>query len=1122
MMPKRAALLGLIGLCALAAPSLALGASETPAWSITATQLPANLAPSGRGEVLVLATNVGAKEIPASSSYAVEVALPVGLAPLDGATEGEKTTGKNSDPRSKKPTCTANVAARTVRCETSEPLGPGRYLLINARLEAEAIAAGTLEVEASVSGGGAEGSSTTLPVAIQAGPVPFGFLPGFAAPANNPDGSPSVAAGSHPAQQSIQFGFPTKQPAEGGNLTNDGHPRNFSFELPRGLIGNPAATPALCTEAQLSSESCPPESQVGVVDVVSLLGQVGFNSVFTSALFNMVPPPGKVASFATSVANAGIFVHALASVRSGTDYHASAEVRDALAFGTQPIFSAQNQLWGDPTSAAHDLIRGGCLLETQPEPCAAKALGEIPFLTTPGDCPGEPLRFEALTDSWEKPSPPAAKQSAAYESADLQGSPVWMEGCSELEFKPSIEARPSTDKADSPAGLDFSLRQPQEGPRAEPLEGRATAILKDATVTFPAGLAVNPSQAAGLGACTEAQIGYTESQGGVPRFSEAPQSCPNASKIGTVEARSPLLAQYDEEHEVVIDPETGAPEARALHGSLYLAAPFANPYGSLIAVYLAVEEPETGLIAKLSGEGRLDPATGQISTSFTESPEVPIEDIHVHVFGGDRGAFTTPQDCATYTTTADLTPWSYRPPAGNDPGEGAVAHPTGSFEISQAPGGGPCPAAQPNAPAMRVGTLEPVAAKYSPLAFKLTREDGSERLAGLKLTLPPGLTARLAGVAQCSDAQIAQAKAREAPERGKEELADPSCPASSQLGTVTVAAGSGPSPYHTTGAAYLAGPYKGAPLSMAIITPAVAGPFDLGTVVVRAATYIDPVTARPMTVSDPLPQIIDGVPVDVRSVSLSLDRPKFVLNPTSCDESHFEGEATSALGHIAPLAERFQVGGCKSLPYKPRLSARLFGKTHRGAHPRLRAIFQAKPGEANTARISFALPHSEFIDQAHFRTICTRVQFAARQCPKGSVYGHMKAITPLLDTPLEGPIYLRSSTHELPDVVAALHGPPSLPVEVELAGRVDSVHGGVRTIFEAVPDAPVAKAIVTMQGNKKGLFQNSTQLCRSEHRITLRLNGQNGKTHDTRPLLKVKCAKGKKHGKRRGRHRLSR
>jgi hypothetical protein len=258
---------------------------------------------------------------------------------------------------------------------------------------------------------------------------------------------------------------------------------------------------------------------------------------------------------------------------------------------------------------------------------------------------------------------------------------------------------------------------------------------------------------------------------------------------------------------------------------------------------------------------------------------------------------------------------------------------------------------------------------------------------------------------------------------------------------------------------------------------------------------------------------LEGIPLDVRSVAVRATRPKFTLNPTSCDEKSFGGQVLSTLAQPAPIFERFQAGGCKSLPYKPKFSARLYGPVHRGGHPRFRGTFTAKPGEANTAAISFTLPKSEFIDQAHFRTICTRVQFAANQCPAGSIYGHVQAFTPLLDYPLEGPAYLRSSSHKLPDLVLALRGPAYQPLAFDAVGRVDSVNGGLRVRFEAVPDAPLSKVIVSAQGAKKGLFQNSTNICKGTHRATLKLDAQSGKVFDTQPKMVAQCGKGKGKGK---------
>lgn len=1089
--------------CALAALLPAAASAEAkPAWVLSITPLPSNFAPAANPEpqYLVSATNVGAAPTSAADPIVVKTVLPEGLTPT-------KVFAINNDPNAEKaPECT--IVAREVSCKTTESLTPGHLILAEIDVAVSA-PEGTVITEATVSGGGAaQAISTSSPTEVRSTQLPFDFLPGFKAPATDEEGAATTLAGSHPYQQTVAFGFPTVNPGDG--LTNAGHPRDFYVELPRGLTGDPAATPVLCTEAKLTGrEGCPRPSQVGVADVTTLVGE-GINGISSTPLYNMVPPPGAVAELATNIADVGVYVHTIASVRSDSDYGIQTATNDVLALGTEPIFSVQAQIWGDPSSPAHDHIRGEC---AKGETCSVDPQ-KTAFLTMPGDCPANPLPYEVSADSWEEPFPEFEEERALYESADLSGNPVSVTGCGdeEVAFKPTIEARPTTNVTDSPSGLDFTLHQPQD----TDLGSRSPSPLKDAAISFPAGMVVNPAQAAGLGACTEDQIGFEEeTQAGRLDFSKAPQSCPDSAKLGTLEATSPALVARNEEHKVEVDPETEEPILEPLHGSVYIAQPFVNPFGSLIAVYLVIEDEKTGIVAKLAGEGELDPQTGQISTYFEENPEMPLQDVRVHLFGGARGALITPPVCGKFTTESDLVPWSAP--------EGQEAFPESSFQTTQAPGGGSCPtteAQMPNAPKLTAGTQNPSAGKYSPLLFKLTRQDGSQRLSRIESTLPRGVIAKLAGVGTCSEADIAKARSREEANKGAAEQADPSCPATSEIGTVIGGAGAGPNPFYTSGHAYLAGPYKGAPISIVAIVPAVAGPFDLGTVVSRIAIYIDPVSAEVRAVSDPLPTILHGVPIDLRSVALRAERPNFSLNPTSCNEKSFGGQAVSTLGQAAPLFERFQVGGCRSLPYKPKMSVRLFGPVHRGGHPRLKAVFTAKAGEANTAAVSFAFPKSEFIDQAHFRTICTRVQFDADQCPAGSVYGHVKVLSPLVDYPLEGPAYLRSSNHKLPDLVVALHGPPSQPIEIDAAGRVDSVHGGLRVRFEEIPDAPLTKLIFNAQGAKKGLFQNSTNICKGTHRATLRLDAQSGRVSDSQPKLVAQCAKGKgaKKSKRGGKH----
>ena len=370
------------------------------------------------------------------------------------------------------------------------------------------------------------------------------------------------------------------------------------------------------------------------------------------------------------------------------------------------------------------------------------------------------------------------------------------------------------------------------------------------------------------------------------------------------------------------------------------------------------------------------------------------------------------------------------------------------------------------------------------------------------------MIAKLAGVPYCPEAAIAQATSRSNPRQGALEAASPSCPAASQIGTTTAGAGAGPTPFYTSGKVYLAGPYKGAPLSFVAVVPALAGPFDLGTIVNRIAVHIDPETAQVQAKSDPLPRILFGIALDVRDIRVDINRPNFTLAGTNCNQKSVTAKVTGVSGASSSASDRFQLGGCGALRFKPTVSLKLSGGTKRSAHPSLRAVVSYPPGSnyANTASASVGLPHSEFLDQAHIKTICTRVQFAADSCPKGSIYGKARAFTPLLDKPLEGPVYLRSSSNPLPDLVLSLHG----QIDVAAVGRLDSHNGGIRTSFEAVPDAPITKVIVEMQGGKKGLLVNSRNICKHTNRATARLKAQNGKSYEARPVLKDGCKKGKK------------
>jgi hypothetical protein len=1034
-----------------------------PAWKLFALSLPTNIKAGSttKDQITVHATNVGGSI--SQGTFTITDTVPSALTIVKATIIGS-TQSVTACP----------VAGQTVTCTYAAPLASGELAFVVIDVDAKPSASGTLVNEATIEGGGATPASIETPIEITPAIPDFGFLPGetgFGAPMTSADGSAVTQAGSHPYQVTVEMSWPTEKPSQ-ANVSSAGHLRDVSADLPPGMIVNPNSTSRLCDDVQLIGNKCPVDSQIGVVTVTT--SGLGFLVLpEPSPLYNMVPTPGSPSSFGFNVGGVGIFVHITGALRSDGDYGLSGGSTDILARGQNPVIGVRLAFWGDPSSSSHDAVRGKCLGNNL-DFCSAAEETKSALLTAPVQCSGQPTVTRGRATDWEEPG---NVKSASYESADLAGTPVAVNGCNQLQFSPSIEAKPTTNLADSPSGLDVTVHQPTN---VDP-GGTSPAIMRDIRLALPEGMSVNPSSADGLGACTLAQSNV---------HTLIPTACPDDSKLGVAEVRTPLLNH-------------------PLPGALYLAKPFDNPSGSLLGLYLAIDDPPSGTVANLAGRVQADPNTGQLTTVFTDNPQLPIEDVVAHLFTGPRAALRTPAACGTYVSTAQMTPWSSP--------QTADAHPTDSFAIQASPNGGGCPASSaevPNNPSFTAGTLAPQAGAYSPFVLRLSRPDDTQEPQRIDTTLPAGLTAKLAGVPYCPEGAIAQAQSRSKPNQGAIEKDNPSCPASSEIGTVDVAAGAGITPLHTQGRAYLAGPYKGAPLSVVVITPAIAGPFDLGAVVVRTALNVDPETAKVTALSDPFPRILEGIPLDIRQISLELKRPDFSLNPTNCDPLQVTGTLTSVTGQAAALASPFQVGGCDALGFKPKLSLKLKGATKRTGHPALTATLTYPKGGAyaNVRRAEVTLPRSEFLDQGHIGTVCTRVQFAADQCPAASIYGKASATTPLLDQPLEGPVYLRSSSHELPDLVIALEG----QVDVVLAGRVDSVNGGIRTVFEAAPDAPVSKFTLQMQGGKKGLLINSANLCKLKpkaNRATVLMEGQNGKVADSSPLLANSCKKAKKQKK---------
>lgn len=859
---------------------------------------------------------------------------------------------------------------------------------------------------------------------------------------------------------------PASAPDEDGDLAPYAITRDLSISLPAGMTANPKSV-ASCSALQFSTilfgGECPRDSQVGV----TVLHLYGLPLALVEPVYNLERSGGDVvARLGFYGYNTPVFINAV--VRSEDDYGVTANGEGF--YSGYPLVSAETTFWGIPADSSHDTERmtarevgesGGLVTSSPPRPSGLARLG---YMINPTNCaPGQTVDF--AVDSYQEPG--------VFKTASAPLEPTT--GCETLAFTPGAQLRPTSSEADSPSGMDVDLSIDQ-ATISQP-QTVAPAHLKKVIVRLPQGMSLNPAAAGGLSGCTSQQIGLISDD--PIRFNTAPPSCPDGANVGTAEIVTPLLEG-------------------PIHGSLFVAAQNDNPFHSLLAGYLYARGE--GVTVKLAGRFDLDPQTGQITATFDENPQQPFSNLSLHFKGGERGVLVTPPECGRYKIETELSPWSAIEPDNPAPSE--IVHRNSFFDVTSGPGGGPCPNPPGFSPSFEAGTANPAAAAYSPLLMRASRPDGSQVIDGIDLQLPPGLIGKLAGLVYCPDANLAAADQKS----GTTEIANPSCPANSRIGSIDAGAGAGESPLHVQGEAYLAGPYKGAPLSLAVITPAVAGPFDLGTVAVRAALYVDPVTAQIHAVSDRLPTILEGVPLHLRTIAVNADRPNFTKNPTSCDPMALAGTLTSLFGSV-PISDRFQVAGCGELPFKPKLTLRLKGKARRGAYQQLTAVLKAKPGEANIRKVSVALPRAEFLAQEHINTICTRVQFAANACPAGSIYGHARAFTPLLDQPLEGPVYLRANpSHELPDLVAALRG----QIDIELAGQIDSINEGIRTTFTAVPDAPVSKFVLKMGGGKKSLLVNSRNICRSPSRVTIKMTGQSGLPHNARPILHAAACKGSK------------
>jgi hypothetical protein len=924
-----------------------------------------------------------------------------------------------------------------------------------------------------------------------------------ATPGNPLDDPPATQAGSHPYALTTTFGMNYTEPVPFAEwLPDGGQLKDLIIEQVKGLSGDATAYPKCLNADFLTSipgtplPECPNDTAVGIT-AVNLIAPAPLFYV-NAAVFNVEPPPGVLVRLGLNVLNVKILVDV--GVKEGGEYNVTATMLNT----PQPInvFGGVLQLWGHPADPSHNFMRGTCI--------ATKAIGDysrsfgevdfaaaaagdcqgtgsaLPFLTLPTGCTG-PALTSYKTDSWLTPGTWTSGGVLTHDNSSPP-NPQGFDGCGKLAFQPEVEARASTKAAETGSGFEFNVDFHDEG--LQSASGLAQSTVEKAVVTLPEGVTINPSVGEGLGVCTPADFDR-EALRTMPG-----EGCPNSSKIGTLTITSPLtdeqfdgsiyLAQQD-------DPTTVMPGAE-------------NPFDSLIAVYLVIKNVNIGVHLKLPLKVEPNPQTGQLIATLEDIPQLPFDHFSFRFREGQRAPLISPTTCGKYTTKAVLTPWA-------NPGEPVTV--LSSFEITEGINGGPCPpgGVPPFKPAFEAGALNNNAGSFSPFNMRLIRNDGEQDMTKFSSILPPGQVGSLAGVAKCSDAAVAIATSK----TGREELASPSCPPNSQIGRTLAGAGVGGALTYVPGQLYLGGPYKGAPLSVISITPAVAGPFDAGTVAVRLGLTLNPKTAEVEVdgaASDPIPHILKGIVLKLRDLRVYVDRPNFIINPTSCDPS--SAKATlfgSYLDVFNPaddvpvnLATRYQAANCLNLGFKPKLNLNLKGGTKRGGHPGLKALYKPRKGDANVEGLVVRLPRSAFLDQAHIRTICTRVQFASDTCPPAAQYGYIKAWTPLLEEPLEGPVWLRSSNHKLPDMVFDLHG----LVDVEVATRIDSAKGGIRATVDSAPDAPLSKVELKMQGGKKGLIINSRNLCESTSKANVQFSGHNGKQSTANPVMRADGCGGKR------------
>ncbi len=946
-----------------AALGTASAQATAPWWRLTSRTIPTHIAPGGEGTIVVQAINIGNADT--AGKYTFSDNLPAGLSieevelfapsppafPAPGfnwASLGYcSNTSSSVSCSTESSLLTPEFCLEVFESEECQlgALLPYEFLEMRLKVKDEGTESGSLN-ETKIAGGAGATRTIKRPVTISSAPAGFGVdVHEFVLQPEEEGGEADAHAGTHPYQLTNVLSFNRDSTA---NLTPPALPRNLDFRLPPGQLGSATALPQ-CNAQDFAAvkeggtaNGCPSDTVIGVAVVTFSIAPC-CEERLAVPLFNLTPAFGEPARFGFEVIDNPVILDTAVRSGPGEDYGVTVSVKNITELAN--FISATTVFWGAPNDPSHNASRGwGCILGGRyaAESGQECELSHDPhpqaFLTLPTNC-DQPFDPSVTGTSWPKkttPEGPAQTLSfgpVTYDLADNSGNPLSLSGCNQLAFAPSIESKPTSQSASSPSGLDFNLSFDDEGLTSS--TGAAQSQIKDTSVALPEGLTINPSSGVGLEGCSPAAYA-------AETLESAPGAgCPNASKLGTVEITTPLLSQ-------------------TIHGSIFVSEPYENPFpepqsghpnGTLLALYIVAKNPETGVLIKLAGKVDRNPSTGQLTTSFLNNPQLPFDHFNFHFREGQQAPLVTPPTCATYQTQALLTPWA-------EPLQSLSA--SSPFQITSGAGGGACPAGTPPfTPQIASGMLSNAAGSFSPFYLRLSRSDGESEITSFSNTLPPGLTGILTGIPFCPEQDIALARAK----TGAQEQASPSCPQSSLLGHSQVGTGVGAVLAYTPGKIYLAGPYNGYPFSLISVTSAVVGPFDLGTVVIRFGLRLDPHTVQVSvdpSASEPIPHIIDGIVTHVRDIRVTIDRPGFTMNPTSCNAMSISSTLTSNFAQSSTVASPFQAASCQSLKFAPKFSVSTAGRTSkaRGASLSVKLTYppNALGSYANLAKAKVSLP----------------------------------------------------------------------------------------------------------------------------------------------------------------------